>query len=563
MAYIEPNTSIYFLSGIPFDPTYENTMVFDSAQAQYDYMISHLIRGFEDNSYQRKNRGVLKVGYSIDGGSSTVISLLYNANYMMFKNTNFENKWFYAFVTKVEYINNNTVEIYYSIDVIQTWMFDFQFNDCLIEREHTVTDTFGSNLIPENLELGDYVISRPATFDYNPCICVVTTFDSNGDYAPGQLVKGYGGVHSTYFSGLHYNYFQLTQINELNAFLEDFSSDAKAPGVVAVFMCAYEFRALPLGSTAYTIPNYTSYKFDNVECLGDGSEANNGYVPRNKKLLTYPYNMLYCTNYQGSSVALKFEYFSNPSNIELEMYGNGSTNPGLIFWPKNYNGKVDNFEEGLTVTGFPLCAWTYDSFKAWLSQNAGTITASGIAAAVGVGKFTIAAGSGIAAGALMDKYSNGGVHLPSYKGDMELANSMMQNANASLGQLAPAAALLSQVYDHYIKPPTNQGNGNGNLQYQAGNMTVMFCKKHIRPQFAKVIDSFFDMYGYASHRVGKPNLKARPCYSYVKTVGASIDGNVPTDDIVRIEQIFDKGVRFWRTTATFGSFDPNVNDNRV
>lgn len=563
MAYIEPNTTIKFLVGVPFDPTYENTMYFASAAEQEAWMLNKTLYTFDRNSYQREGRGTLKVGWVADALGSSVINQLYSSNYMMFKNTNFENKWFYAFVTNVEYVNNNTVKVSYVIDVVQTWLFQFRFNQCLIEREHTTTDVFGQNLVPENLELGDYVISLPAVFDYNPCVCVVTTFDLNGDYAAGQYITGYGGVHSLYFSGLHYNYFTLTQINDLNAFLEDFSSDAKAAGVVAVFMCAYEFRAQPIGANPVTIPKYTSYTDGGVECLGDGIEADNGYVPRNRKLLTYPYNMLYCTNYQGSSVGLKFEYFSDPSNIELEMFGNASTNPGLIFWPKNYNGKVDNFEEGLSVMGFPLCAWSYDTFKAWLSQNAGTITVAGIASLVGVGKFAMGVGYGFAADTLLSQFDHGGKHLPNYQSDMAMAESLSQKANPSLGELAPAATLLAQVYDHYIKPPTNVGNGNGNLQYQAGNMTVMYCKKHIRPQFAKIIDSFFDMYGYATHRVGLPNLNARPCYSYVKTVGASIDGLLPANVCSELEGIFNKGIRFWKTSAVFGSFDPGVNDNRV
>lgn len=532
MAYIEPNTVVKILAGVPFDPDYENTMYFASASAQETYMNGKVVYTINKNSYQRKNRGTIKVGLSVDisGGS---IKYLYNANYMMFKNSNFENKWFYAFVTKVEYVNNNTVEISYKIDVIQTWVFAIRFNQCLIEREHTVTDNFGENLIPENLEYGDYIITRAMAMEYTPCVCVVTTYDEQGDYNYGEYLGGYGGSHSAYFSGLHYEYFTLYEQNELNAYLEDMTDAAKINGVVAIFMCPYEFKARGIATTAQTIYTTMSYKYSNVECLGDGVEADGGYVPRNKKLLTYPYNMLYCTNYQGDSIALKFEYFSDPTNIELHMFGNSSTNPGLIFWPKNYNGKQDNFEEGLTINGFPMCAWAYDTFKAWLAQNAGSLIAR-------------------PAQRLVESA------IPAAVSGAGAVNAVSGMSSA----LSEAIGLLGEIRDHYVMPPTNIGNGGGNLQYQAGNMTFMYCKKHIRPQFAKIIDSFFDMYGYATHRVGTPNLNARPCYSYVKTVGASIDGDLPVDDVEEIERIFDRGVRFWKTSATFGSFDPAVNNNR-
>ena len=37
MALIEPNSRIEFLTGIPFDPSYENTMYFDDLTAQNTY----------------------------------------------------------------------------------------------------------------------------------------------------------------------------------------------------------------------------------------------------------------------------------------------------------------------------------------------------------------------------------------------------------------------------------------------------------------------------------------------------------------------------------------------
>ena len=71
------------------------------------------------------------------------------------------------------------------------------------------------------------------------------------------------------------------------------------------------------------------------------------------------------------------------------------------------------------------------------------------------------------------------------------------------------------------------------------------------------------MYGYAIHKYGIPNRNARPCYTYVKTVDCSLDGNVPVEDLRLIEEIFNKGIRFWKTSATFGVYDVLVNNNRV
>ena len=257
MAYIEPNTTVQFLN-VPFDPDYENTMYFPSLAAQTVYMDSRVITGLtvNNNSYQRKNRGVIRIGWVADvTAGNSVIKNLYNANYMRYKNTNFENKWFYAFVTKVEYVNNNTCDVYYDIDVMQTWNFDYSLLECFIERQHTVTDEIGEHTVPENIEHGEY-FAEPATsngttnglFDYAPKVCLVTSFDDQGEYAPGQRIYGQEGRGDT-FSGLHYSFYDLTtDIQQLNDDLEALSGvkiyqegTSKVPkfmadGVVSLFI---------------------------------------------------------------------------------------------------------------------------------------------------------------------------------------------------------------------------------------------------------------------------------------------------------------------------------------
>ena len=95
--YINPQTNIRILSNVPLDTTYDHTIYFDSASAQYNYFISLQKYNLTNYTYQRVKRGVARVGIKADN--------LYDCNYMMFQNTAYGNKWFYAFITSVEYIN--------------------------------------------------------------------------------------------------------------------------------------------------------------------------------------------------------------------------------------------------------------------------------------------------------------------------------------------------------------------------------------------------------------------------------------------------------------------------
>lgn len=545
MALIQPNSRIDFLTGIPFDPSYENTMYFDDLNSQVAYFDTKIARTAEQYSYVRVSEGYIKVGWVVDNVGMSVINQMYNVNYMRFKNTNFENKWFYAFVDRVEYINNNTVGVYYHLDVIQTWHFEYSFNQCMIERQHTTTDAIGGNTIPEDLELGDYVFGLADEFDYTPYAFVVTAGDTSGNYQGGSVVSGLIS-RGNWFSGVHfygYNLTDATTVSALNTMLETAYTDRnKQNTIIAVFVYSAYFmqgNKVPIEVTMYLSQIDNNYRIGN-------------HIVRNKKLMTYPYNMIYVTNYQGSHAEYHYEYFSNPAACKLKIWGSAGVNPGMILYPYNYKTSGDNFDEMIQLTGFPMCAWVNDAYKAWVAQNAGTINA-GIASVGAMWADT--AYKGIKNAEYTGKHSGvGGKHIA--KSDYDVSGSLRNSLMAT-------AALIGQIRDHAVMPPTAHGNANGDVQFQSGRMTFMYCNKHIREEYAEIIDDFFDMYGYAIHKYGIPNRNARPCYTYVKTVDCSLDGNVPVEDLRLIEEIFNKGIRFWKTSATFGVYDVLVNNNRV
>ena len=70
-------------------------------------------------------------------------------NYCMYQNNNYTNKWFYAFITDMEFVNENTTKIHYELDVFQTWYFEINYLPSFIIREHVTNDTIGANTIDE------------------------------------------------------------------------------------------------------------------------------------------------------------------------------------------------------------------------------------------------------------------------------------------------------------------------------------------------------------------------------------------------------------------------------
>lgn len=568
MAYIEPNSTIILLGGVPFDPTYENTMFFDDPEDQYEYFVEDsngLTRiTLSAYSYARKSRGSIKV--------EKPISDLYGVNYMMYKNTSFENKWFFAFVTSVEYINNVTTLVNFDIDVIQSWLFDIDFNECWIERQHSETDAVGDNIIDEGLETGEYVYSGEQVYDYPISPVAVAAVTEEWDSTQDKFVPVIGSVQSgkngsQYFTGCIFKVYDIfsstpatatTERARLAADIEKYTEKNKINAIVSLFIGPGEvFGPSPTYGSFDNSPISQSIKtFEGLE-LGYFVD---GYAPHNMKLMCYPFNYMQVSNGQGDVADFRYEFFSDPVNITFKRYGSYSANPAIILWASNYKGLAENYEEVVTNQCYPQCSFNNDTYKAWLAQNKGMLAAAQIGIAGSLVGGIASSIAGVAMG--------GSAELATQQAGLE---SLGSGTKGIIGGLTAAAALLGKMYDHSTLPPTQHGSGNTDLMYMFGRNGFAVYHKSIRHDFAERIDKFFDMYGYKVSKVDIPNLNVRPCYTYVKTAGCSLKSKdplmgyreIPADDARFIESLFDKGMRFWKADAVFGSYDYEDNDNSI
>ena len=188
VAYIAPDGVIWVLRNCPLDNTYEHTIYFQTATWQEQYFYTLRKHGLTNQSYSRVGRNRLRVEIPYES--------LYDCNYVMFKNQSYENKWFYAFITDIQYINNSLVEIQFEIDVMQTWMFDYTLQPCFVEREHALTDAVGDNILPEPVALGEYVFNgspTPLMADNFRNFVIVAIVDVSAGSSSGGGDGGGGG----------------------------------------------------------------------------------------------------------------------------------------------------------------------------------------------------------------------------------------------------------------------------------------------------------------------------------------------------------------------------------
>lgn len=162
MSYIQPTSQVWLCANVPLDPSYDNQMTFTSGSgasrvwdesAQRAYFASKAVYHPTNFSIVKERDGVLRM--------SGEVSNYYNINYMYFVNppfaTGIPTRYFYAFVTQIEYINPNTTFIYFELDEFQTWAKDIVWMESSIEREHVEHDEMYANLEDEGIEVNDLV----------------------------------------------------------------------------------------------------------------------------------------------------------------------------------------------------------------------------------------------------------------------------------------------------------------------------------------------------------------------------------------------------------------------
>jgi hypothetical protein len=153
MSAITPDS---FIKLIRFDVTPEHQLTFADGVQQVDYFLNQ-IPGLilQASSYQRKD---FKVRFP------ALIDTIEKYNYMIVQNLPYNYKYYYYYITDMQYINDEMTEITIKLDVFQTFQFEFHYMNSYVEREHANSDNVGDNTIPEGLETGNYIVNKEESF---------------------------------------------------------------------------------------------------------------------------------------------------------------------------------------------------------------------------------------------------------------------------------------------------------------------------------------------------------------------------------------------------------------
>lgn len=525
-----PQTQLRLYSGVPWDNSYQHVRLYNN----HNDLLSHLEQWRVVPSAQLDNLTPIRVGDYEVRVPFTEMSAL-NINYVAFLNAGLTSEWVFCFVTDVKWRSENTTILSLELDVFQNNFYNVNVKPCFIEYQHIPRseDTYGGNLIPVDLESGDNYCARTQFQAYPPeniCMYVTESLDDIGN------VKG-SIVNNVYRAAeLIHN----TVASNINTTIGEYTRAGKEDAIVALFM------APDICLNAETNPGSEE---DNIDVSAFDATLFEGYVPKNKKVYSYPWLYLLVDNNEGTCNRYNFEY-SDDGDMTLRFSAIGClcTSPQIMLVPRNYNGYFTAYQDTMSMTQFPQCAFNSDVYLAWQAQNKNTIALQRENANIGVVKGAIQAGTGlintVAGGVAM--YKTGGL----MGGDAMSSGTSQMNAGAQqiYNSLYTIRSLDAMQRDKAVIPPNVHGkvvteNINAARNLNSFEFYTMCCRR----EFAKVADDYFEMFGYPINEIQTPRLNTRTSWNYIKTQGCGFTGRVDLSQLTLLRNIFDNGVTLWHT----------------
>lgn len=518
-----PSTNLRLLN-VPLESGYTDTLWFPDVATQTNYFLGKVVRQINDFNFIKKDNTI-----TVNGN----VESFYNCNYIMYQNANFTNKWFYAFIDRVEWASNSSTRLYCSTDAIQSWFFDITYYQSFIERQHSTTDVAGDNIVPEpfTAPVIKFNTATSSVVDLTPDqINIFATCMPDGSSMSGEKVNGIYSAAGRIGSAI-------------------------APETVSNIIQQYVDNGL--ASAISRVQQVPSKLASGTIAKGYAKRPSviDGYTPKNRKLFTGIF-VKDSINAYGQQIKLDPELVDG-NDVSVRMTVGMSTGD-IAITVGNYGSALTG--EQTIVAHIPESTWAYNQYKNDFNLHSGSnallferlnqqrriegtaslgdtiVTAANyfgsIAASISTGN--IARGAASAAGA---------VNIARQAGVVE------QYA----GGFDEITQTIQAIYESYDAPAV--GNVSSASPFITGGYTN-FVFGYITPpaNIAKMYDDYFTIFGYQQNSYGIPNLHARKCWTYIKVANLKASGDFPDEDFTDIRGAFKNGITFWDYTKTFGDY---------
>lgn len=587
-------TNIRLLTNVPFTPDYSHTRWFNNLNDQTNWFLARQVVYSKNNAnFQRpENRLFIKVETSVDD--------LWNVNYLMFQNTSYGNRWFYAFVTNIEYVQRNTTYVHFSIDVLQTWAFDYTFKPSFVVREHcqlyndtgspvintideglfygTEYDTVSvTNFVPNNNHQWLVIVTKWSLHDGannqkvvptvqgtpSPLTTYLIPFKDDNTTPtihidnPGAFGMGDGQI-SKPTDILKALYSDTQAVNNIvSIYVTDWtgvyctttpSTDGTTPDLISFPNNPDSVQLVSVTPTDTSIPKINLIYVEHVDKLvsitEDLGDKYQGYKSvTESKLMMYPYTKLIFDDFNGNRVEFKNEYINFP-NIHLLVKGSiGISNKVSYSIPQyNYNDALGNEYQEQVSDQHALVNTDPCDIPVIVDQLSAYL--QGNKNSINNQRNSINWNMWMNGASALTSEITAGVEDNKAGLFQSFIGGVQSWGNSQLA----LQGIMAKQNDIKNTPPSIQKMGSNYSYSQGYNYNGVFIiKQQIKDEYIKKLENYFNMYGYKRNEVKTPNFNTRKSWNYIQTKGAVLTGNMNNDDLQMLMKIFDKGITVWHT----------------
>lgn len=383
------NSIAELFTSCPFDNTYAHTLEPMSIASKLSWLESNA--GYNASQDRFTQLMLVKLDTATDRGTLKLTCLdskAFSYNYAYIHN---KNGSYFCFITGCRYINdatqgNTSTSVYefdLEIDIMMTYLISSsQLKPCMVARQHS-----GLNYVPEPVIVKEYKKYKwtNLTASYN--------FNADNSVAVFGVVDEEGsGLLDNCFTGMYFAGFSMEKINGLRPgvgkainWLHSHASDEDVKFGYMLPKSLLEHYYNLHENVQHGLPVLKITNKENVSPIvinmDPPSETLDYYKPKNSKLLYYPFKYRVVTDGNGSEIILKNELWNYINKQQLLLYFNASPTPSIRVVPWAYdcargrNGDMpiiyadEDKNTTLTISNFPMIAWSYSAFEQWLGRS--------------------------------------------------------------------------------------------------------------------------------------------------------------------------------------------------
>lgn len=591
-----PSGQIYLLRNVPLFSDYSHTIDFKDNSEQFTYFMSFRKFTLDKYTYVRKEREYI----SID----KTMSELEDVNYLIFRSADSERLYF-AFVEGTSYLSPSASYVYYTIDVMQTYMFEYKFKASYIKQAHV--DRWDNDHKPiysktdEGLDYGsEYLVE--SSFKIEQSSSIKWLLVSMKDYSamPGAGHNSSEGAVTPAPSP--FSVFMVPLVHKLDSwntakmvFVEDLNIDSNSSG--GSFIGGYNLLIKMMNESALanyiqsiTLLTYNPFVLSEVEedqyfriSLTPGFKLRE-FEESNPFLVL---DIAQPDKIQKAQTLARADWNLGLSNSlpTSEQWSEVKQNPyttkrdkrfesKLLCYPYRYNLLTDwrnnpvvLKNEYMTTDKIEILfsyALSYNApFRFWiksykkdplgrntsLNQPVGLefpIISDAYYSYMLQNKNTIQANL---SNAKISAWTNGIMGVAGGVAHGGLAGGLFAGVSGAVSGVTSVNTLVrsenAKQADLRAYPDTVISSVDSSFNIIDESSELNFYRMRLSCENEEILSELFNMTGYIVNRVEVPNVRSRTRFNYIQTIGANIEASFNQSDIQKIKAIYDKGVTIW------------------